>query len=64
VVPESTWPAAGGMVQRLVLKPILVHVLVCDQDNGMCCASLRFAGDTKLERNSRYAGKETGLLVS
>lgn len=55
---ESNGPAASGMVQRLILELVLAHVLVYNQDNGTCCASLRFASDTKVEGSSSYAGRE------
>lgn len=61
---ESNWPAAGGTVQGLILAPSLVHLRACDRDNGMCCASLRFASDTKLEGSNQYPEREIGLVIS
>lgn len=57
---ESNWPTAGGMVRGLILVPSPVHLRACDRDNGMCSASLRFAGDTKWEGSNRYRGREGG----
>lgn len=52
---ESNGPGAGGMVQRMMLEPILVHDLVYNQNNGMRLRKLvLFRKDGKRRQGQRW----------